>query len=65
MSGSGSFPETLAEQARALADRRFSSVELAHYYLDRIARLDPRLNSFISVCPELALAQATAADAQA
>ena len=63
MSGSGSFPETLAEQARALADRRFSSVELAHYYLDRIARLDPRLNSFISVCPELALAQATAADA--
>lgn len=62
MSGAGLFPETLTEQAKALAARQFSSVELTQHYLDRIKRLDPQVNSFISVCPELALAQALAAD---
>ena len=63
MSSRGLIPETLAKQATALAERRFSSVELTQHYLDRIARLDARFNSFISVCPELAMAQAAAADA--
>jgi aspartyl-tRNA(Asn)/glutamyl-tRNA(Gln) amidotransferase subunit A len=55
---------TLAEIARALADKQFSAVELTQTLLARIARLDPQLNSFISVTPELAQAQAKAADAR-
>jgi aspartyl-tRNA(Asn)/glutamyl-tRNA(Gln) amidotransferase subunit A len=55
---------TLAEIARALADKQFSAVELTQTLLARIARLDPQINSFISVTPELAQAQAKAADAR-
>ncbi len=57
------YPETAAEIANALAKGQFSSVEITRHFLDRIANLDGRLNSFISVCPEHALRQATAADA--
>ena len=55
---------TLAEIARGLADKRFSSVELTTALLARIAQLDPQLNSFITVTEEQALAQARAADAR-
>ena len=53
---------TLAEIARGLADKQFSSEELTRSLLARIAQLDPQLNSFITVTEELALSQATAAD---
>jgi aspartyl-tRNA(Asn)/glutamyl-tRNA(Gln) amidotransferase subunit A len=53
---------TLAELAAALHARELSSVELTRAYLERIARLDPDLNSFITVTAELALDQAQAAD---
>ena len=62
MSAQTLFPETLAAQARGLAEGRFSSVELVQHYLDRIARLDSQFNSFITVCADHALAQAAAAD---
>jgi len=55
---------TLAEIARGLADKQFSAEELTRTLLARIARLDPQLNSFISVTEEQALAQAKAADAR-
>ncbi|QKZ06736.1 Asp-tRNA(Asn)/Glu-tRNA(Gln) amidotransferase subunit GatA [Pseudomonas eucalypticola] len=55
---------TLAEIARGLADKKFSSEELTRSLLARIAQLDPQLNSFITVTPELAIAQAQAADAR-
>ncbi|NMY51149.1 Asp-tRNA(Asn)/Glu-tRNA(Gln) amidotransferase subunit GatA [Pseudomonas sp. WS 5011] len=55
---------TLAEIARGLADKQFSSEELTRSLLARIAQLDPQLNSFITVTEELALSQATAADAR-
>jgi aspartyl-tRNA(Asn)/glutamyl-tRNA(Gln) amidotransferase subunit A len=55
---------TLAEIARGLADKQFSAEELTRDLLARIQRLDPQLNSFISVTEELALAQAKAADAR-
>jgi aspartyl-tRNA(Asn)/glutamyl-tRNA(Gln) amidotransferase subunit A len=55
---------TLAEIARGLADKKFSSEELTKVLLARIAQLDPQLNSFISLTEELALAQAKAADAR-
>ena len=47
----------------ALHERRLSSVELTQGLLDRIARLDPGLNAFITVDRERALADAKAADA--
>lgn len=51
---------------KALSDglkaKQFSSVELTQHFLDRIAKHDKDLNSFITVTPELALAQAKQAD---
>ena len=55
---------TLAEIAGALSAKQFSAVELTRELLTRIERLDPQLNSFISVTEELALSQAAAADAR-
>jgi len=55
---------SLAEIARGLNERQFSAEELTRGLLDRIARLDPQINSFITVTEELALAQARAADAR-
>jgi aspartyl-tRNA(Asn)/glutamyl-tRNA(Gln) amidotransferase subunit A len=54
---------TLAELAAALRAREFSSDELTRAYLGRIEQHDPRLNSFVTVTGEQALAQASAADA--
>ncbi|MFM7121413.1 MAG: Asp-tRNA(Asn)/Glu-tRNA(Gln) amidotransferase subunit GatA [Gammaproteobacteria bacterium] len=45
-----------------MRERVYSSRELTQYFLDRIHRLDSRLNSFVIVTPERALAQADAAD---
>ncbi|TCO76242.1 Asp-tRNA(Asn)/Glu-tRNA(Gln) amidotransferase subunit GatA [Chromatocurvus halotolerans] len=53
---------TVAQLIQALRDREFSSVELTRSYLDRIAQRDGELNSYISVAPETALAEAEAAD---
>jgi len=58
---------TLAELAAGLERRDFSSTELTRHFLDRIARFDDKaaggINSYITVTPERALAQAAAADA--
>ncbi|UAW97894.1 Asp-tRNA(Asn)/Glu-tRNA(Gln) amidotransferase subunit GatA [Halopseudomonas nanhaiensis] len=56
--------KTLAELSQALQNKTISSVELTEHYLKRIEQLDPALNSFITVTPELALQQAKAADAR-
>ena len=48
--------------ANGLKNKQFSSVELTQHFLDRIAKHDKDLNSFITVTPELALAQAKQAD---
>jgi aspartyl-tRNA(Asn)/glutamyl-tRNA(Gln) amidotransferase subunit A len=52
----------LTELAAALAARQISSVELTQLHLDRIARLNPEINAFITVDAEKSLAQARAAD---
>ena len=39
----------LAALAQALAAKEISSVELTQLYLDRIARLNPKINAFITV----------------
>ena len=54
--------KSIAQMAADLRLRTYSSVELTRHYLDRIARLDPRLNSFISIASEAALAAAERAD---
>jgi aspartyl-tRNA(Asn)/glutamyl-tRNA(Gln) amidotransferase subunit A len=54
---------SIGEISAALRARRLSSVELTESLLDRVARLDPVLNAFITVDAERALADAKAADA--
>ena len=53
---------TLREAARALRERRVSSVELTQASLDRIDRLNPTLNAFLEVFPERAIDRAAQAD---
>lgn len=53
---------TATELLRALDSGEVSSVELTRYFLERIERLDPRYNSFVSTTSEQALAAAQAAD---
>ncbi len=55
---------TLKELADGLARGEFSSRELTQTFLDRIERLDPLLNSFITVTRERALADSDEADAK-
>ncbi len=45
-----------------LAERRISSVELTELYLSRIERLDGQLNAYLTLTPDIALAQARRAD---
>ncbi|MCE8019681.1 Asp-tRNA(Asn)/Glu-tRNA(Gln) amidotransferase subunit GatA [Halomonas sp. MCCC 1A11036] len=54
--------KTLAELARSLEAGEFSSRELTQHLLGRIDRLDGKLNSFITVTYDQALAAADAAD---
>ncbi len=53
---------TIARIVEGLGKGEFSSMEITRHYLDRIATLDSRYNSFISVTREQALEQAHAAD---
>lgn len=55
---------TMMQLSQKLHDKSVSSVELTQYFLDRIAKYDGQINSFITQTPELALAQAKAADAR-
>lgn len=54
----------IAEAAALIAARRLSPVELLQDCLARIEALDPRLNAFIRVTAEEALADARAAEAE-
>jgi len=53
---------SLEEVAGLVADKQVSPVELTRQQLDRIDRLNPQLNAFITVTPDLALAQARSAE---
>ena len=55
---------SLKQLSAALAAKQISSVELTQLYLDRIAKLNPQLNAYITVDAALSLAQAQAADAE-
>lgn len=53
---------SLKQLSQALAAKEISSVELSTLFLDRIARLNPEINAFITVDREKTLAMAAAAD---
>ncbi|SNR61476.1 aspartyl/glutamyl-tRNA(Asn/Gln) amidotransferase subunit A [Methylobacillus rhizosphaerae] len=53
---------SLKHLASMLTSKEVSSVELTQEYLNRIARLNPEINAYITVDTELSLAQARAAD---
>jgi len=53
---------TIAELAPLLARKKISPVELVELHLARIAQLQPKLNAFLTLTAELALAQARAAE---
>jgi aspartyl-tRNA(Asn)/glutamyl-tRNA(Gln) amidotransferase subunit A len=55
---------TIAEAGKRLAARELSSVNLTRAYLERIERLNPRVNAYITVTAEQALDQARALDAE-
>lgn len=56
------FPNTVSEIIVGLEEKRFSSVEITQTLLDKISEQDTTLNSFISVCDDVALNAARAAD---
>jgi aspartyl-tRNA(Asn)/glutamyl-tRNA(Gln) amidotransferase subunit A len=55
---------TIAEAGRRIASRDLSSVDLTRAYLERIELLNPRVNAYITVTGEQALADARALDAE-
>jgi aspartyl-tRNA(Asn)/glutamyl-tRNA(Gln) amidotransferase subunit A len=55
---------SLKQLSQALATKQISSVELTRLFLDRIARLNPMLNAFVTVDAEKSLNSARTADAR-
>ena len=55
---------TVAQLAKGLTEKQFSSREATQHFLDRIVQHDKTYNSFITVTAEQALAEADAADAR-
>ncbi|MBO5047463.1 MAG: Asp-tRNA(Asn)/Glu-tRNA(Gln) amidotransferase subunit GatA [Clostridia bacterium] len=53
---------TIHEYAELLKQRKLSSVELTKQYLARIEKADAQIGSYITVCPDEALAAAAKAD---
>jgi aspartyl-tRNA(Asn)/glutamyl-tRNA(Gln) amidotransferase subunit A len=53
---------SLAQMGQALQSGEFSSQELTQAYIDRIERLEPEIHAYITLTPEMALAQARQAD---
>ena len=66
LQGQASDPTTLtiADAARLMAARQLSPLELTRAYLARIEQLNGRLNAFITVTADAALAQARALEAE-
>ena len=52
----------ITELAPLLRERKVSPIDVTDAYLDRIERIDPRLNTYIRVMPEQARAAAQAAE---
>jgi aspartyl-tRNA(Asn)/glutamyl-tRNA(Gln) amidotransferase subunit A len=55
---------TITEVSHLLREKKISPLELTRLCLERIERLNPKLNAFITVTAESALAEARAAEAE-
>jgi len=55
---------SIEEVGALFRKRKVSPVELTQLMLERIARIDAKLNAYLTVCAELALAQAKKAEAE-
>jgi aspartyl-tRNA(Asn)/glutamyl-tRNA(Gln) amidotransferase subunit A len=55
---------SIEEVGKLFRKRKLSPVEITKFMLGRIERLNPKLNAYITVTPELALAQAKKAEAE-
>jgi aspartyl-tRNA(Asn)/glutamyl-tRNA(Gln) amidotransferase subunit A len=55
---------SITELSRLFRSRKLSPVELTKHFLSRTERLNPELNAYLTVTPELALAQARKAEAE-
>jgi len=58
------FPETIADLASLLRAKKVSPVELARDCLQKIEKLNPELNAFVTVSADSALARAGEAEAE-
>ena len=56
--------KTLTELTEELKSKKISSSELTKYYLEKIKKYDPRLNSFITLTEEFALRRASQIDTE-
>ena len=54
---------SIAELHQMLKEKKISSVELTKYFLERIKKLNPELNAYLTITEDEALRQAEAADA--
>jgi aspartyl-tRNA(Asn)/glutamyl-tRNA(Gln) amidotransferase subunit A len=54
----------LSELAKRIEAKKISSLDLTQMFLDRSQKLGPRFNAYARLTPEIALAQAKAADAE-
>ncbi|MGA2421849.1 MAG: amidase [Candidatus Acidiferrum sp.] len=56
------FDLPVTELAKRIQSKKLSPVELTQLYLERSTKLGPQLNAYATLTPDLALAQATAAE---
>src|SRR5260370_9606458 len=62
MAGEEVFFLSVSELAKRIEAKKLSPVDLAQAYLDRSQKFGPRYNAYASLTPEIALAQAKAAE---
>src|SRR6058998_1923989 len=62
MPGEEIFHLSVSELAKRIEAKKLSPVELTQIYLDRSQKLGPRFNAYAHLTPEIALAQAKAAE---
>ena len=62
MPGEELFFLSLTELAKRIESKKLSPVELTQLYLDRSQKFGPRFNAYALLTPDLALAQAKAAE---
>src|SRR5438477_6974749 len=62
MPGEEIFHLSVSELAKRIEAKKLSPVELTQYFLDRSQKLGPRYNAYALLTPEIAMAQAKAAE---